>query len=761
MKLFVPFIFVLALIFSLPSCRMGSSVISPSQTLFSVGKGQVSTAEFAYIYDKNNQSDSAWQEAQLREYLDLYTRFKMKVAEARHRHLDTTASFQKEFAAYKEQLAKPYLTTKTVSRELVEEAYQRLSETIRASHILLRLDPYAAPEDTARIYKKMQDLRKRILNGEDFGKIASAYSEDGSVKKNQGDLGYFTAMQMVYPFENAAYQTAKGKVSDIFRTRFGYHILEVSDRRPSIGTVQVAHILVRATEGIPKEDSVAARNKIFEIHKKLGYGEDWADLCARYSEDITTRNNGGTLRGKRSPGTMLAEFEDAVYDLKVGTYSKPFQTPYGWHILKLEEQQELEPLEEIYEELEAKVARDSRADVQRKAFIQKLKKENQFAMSNKAQTLIMTQIDSTVWTSNWKIQNPNDDALKQNIFTIKKQKYKLRDFYNYLEKHQQLVEPSTLTMYANQKLEDFIEKSMLDYEKANLAEKYPDYRYLLNEYYEGMLLFKIMEQEVWTRALNDTEGLQAFYEANKEKYKQEEAAEALIFDAASVEIRDALRKEIEGDVFYINTELDEQETQIKFDKDQDELNKAQLGKIALMMNALTKEPNFKLQIIYQYSENEDDALQKNRIRRVSNAFHAQGFTFERIKISERKEKGNIGTCEFRFFTEDPQYLVKKYNKNQALNLELEQGEFLKGQHEILNQVDWKEGIYTHEQGDRNYLIKIKKIIKENYKPLNKIRGIVIADYQKYLDDAWTAELQEKYPIKLNEKALKKMIKNKR
>jgi peptidyl-prolyl cis-trans isomerase SurA len=171
--------------------------------------------------------------------------------------------------------------------------YERLKEEVKASHILIMVEPDASPADTLKAYTRIVDIRNKILQGEDFAAAAIAYSEDKSAKVNQGSLGYFSSLQMVYPFETAAYQTPVGQVSLPVRTRYGYHILKVFDRRPARGEVEVSHIMIRTSD---EKDLSKAKNTIFTIYEQLQAGVKWEELCKQYSEDPATKDSGGKLR---------------------------------------------------------------------------------------------------------------------------------------------------------------------------------------------------------------------------------------------------------------------------------------------------------------------------------------------------------------------------------------------------------------------------------------------------------------------------------
>jgi peptidyl-prolyl cis-trans isomerase SurA len=281
-----------------------------------VGSQPIYTSEFQYVYEKNNGgNEDAYTQQSVSEYLDLYTRFKLKVMEGESRGLDTTTAFKRELEGYKEQLAQPYLTEKSVTDQLVQEAYERLKQEVNASHILIGLPNDPSPQDTLAAYSQVIELRNRLEAGEDFSKLAREFSQDPSAADNGGNLGYFTAMQMVYRFEDAAYKTPVGQTSMPVRSRFGYHLIKVNDKRTAQGEVKVAHIMVRATPGMPKADSLAAKQRVDAIYKRVQRNENWDRLAAEFSEDANSAANGGELPWFGT-GRMIPSFEETAFALK-------------------------------------------------------------------------------------------------------------------------------------------------------------------------------------------------------------------------------------------------------------------------------------------------------------------------------------------------------------------------------------------------------------------------------------------------------------
>ncbi|MDJ0646444.1 MAG: peptidylprolyl isomerase, partial [Flavobacteriaceae bacterium] len=237
--------------------------------LFTVDNEPIYSDEFLRVFNKNRDIVEEENRRSVEDYLELYVNYKLKLKQAYAFGLDTVTSYKRELEKYREQLIQPYLKDSKVTNALVKEAYNRMLEEVNASHILVRLNPKASPKDTLMAYKKIMEARTKVLDGRPFEEVAKDYSEDPSAQKNGGDLGYFTAFSMVYPFENAAYTNEVGAVSMPFKTSFGYHIIKVKDKRPSQGEVEVAHIMVKNKA----KDSAQTKKQINDIYAKLQQGD--------------------------------------------------------------------------------------------------------------------------------------------------------------------------------------------------------------------------------------------------------------------------------------------------------------------------------------------------------------------------------------------------------------------------------------------------------------------------------------------------------
>jgi peptidyl-prolyl cis-trans isomerase SurA len=510
-----------------------------AKPIFTVKKKPVSAAEFIYLYKKNHQNKPGeFTSEKIEEYLNLFINFKLKVAEAQQRGLDTTEAFKKEYNSYREELRKPYLPDNKLLDSLVKLTYERMKEEVKASHILITLQENATPADTVVAYNKIIELRNKVVAGEDFGSLAVAHSSDPSAKGNLGNLGYFTAMQMVYPFEAAAYSTKVGQVSMPVRTRFGYHLIKVSDRRPARGEVEVSHIMIRTGED---KDNEKSKNTIFEIYDQLQKGVSWDDLCSEYSEDPATKNMGGKMR-PFGVGVMSAapEFEIVSFELdKPGSISDPFQTAYGWHIVRLERKIPLPSFEEMAPSLKNKVSRDERIQISKQALEEKMRRDLGFSEVAEIKEKVFSLADTTLQQGKWKAPAyPN--AEKEPLFKLKGSVIAVKDFLAYVQKNQK-PNPLDPKKYLEQLYTNYVDATLGLALEEKIIEKSPDYKWLLKEYYEGILLFEIMEKEVWNKATEDSVGQRNYYNANASKYQAKERISGTIYSASTNELTEELK----------------------------------------------------------------------------------------------------------------------------------------------------------------------------------------------------------------------------
>lgn len=495
--------------------------------LLTVGEKEVTLGEFERIYTKNNQ-EPAYDKASLDEYMELFVNFKLKVIEAEALGMDTLPAFISELKGYRKQLEKPYFTDDNADEALIREAYERMKWNIRASHILITCNEDALPADTLKAYNKILKIRKQALKGEDFAALALQNSQDPSVETNKGDLGYFSAFNMVYPFESGAYNTEVGQVSEIVRTRFGYHLIKVSDKRPDKGQVKVAHIMRAVPQGSSSEKEALEREKIYQVYDSLKAGANFEAMARQFSDDRGTSARGGELP-YFGAGRMIPEFEKAAFSIEeVGQLAEPIQTAYGWHIIKLLDKKPLDSYEELKPSIKNKVSKDVRAQRAQQMVISRLKKEHRLVLDKKAVEPFYTLVDSTIYEGQWNREKVKN--LNAVVFTIADTLvFTQNDFAGFLAESKSRRVKKPIPVLIDNELDRMVETKLRDYETQLLPIKHPEFKHLLQEYHDGILLFNLTDKMVWSKAVEDTVGLEKFYELNKQNYLWGERVEATIY----------------------------------------------------------------------------------------------------------------------------------------------------------------------------------------------------------------------------------------
>lgn len=532
------------------------------KTLITIGDKEISAREFMDTYEKNNINTDVLDKKSIDDYLKLYVDFQLKVTEAEYLKMDTSATFQKELANYRQQLAKPYFSNEDITDELVKEAYERMQYDMNAAHILFRCDANAIPADTLKVYNKAMEIRERILKGEDFNAMAVEFSEDPSARDmeeipgvrrayvgNKGELGYFSAFDMVYPFETGVYNTEVGSVSMPIRSSFGYHLIKVNSKTPALGYIRAAHIFIAADPKDPnKTDSLlcAKANNIY--NEVINDQENWTEYVRKYTDDKGTIANSGLLSPFKV-NQIVPEFISVVKELQQNEISKPVKTSFGYHIIKLVGNTPPADFDTEESKIKERVGRDMRGQLSEEIAMRRIMKDNNFKENLKVKDAFIATIDSSIITAQYKPKEEID--MTQVLFSTKKKSWTVEDFVNFIYKNQKTQGFLTPAAYAYQLYDSFLQQEVFAYEDSRLEEKYPDFKALVQEYHDGILLFSLMENEVWNKAVEDTLGLQNYYEANKESYMWNDRVRAMVVtchNRGDVEqIKNMMRNDIEID----------------------------------------------------------------------------------------------------------------------------------------------------------------------------------------------------------------------
>lgn len=612
---------------------------------------EITKPEFERLFNKNN---SLTGETNLNEYLEMFINFQLKVIHAEEEKLPLNPAFQEELRIYRQQLARPYLTHPETEEEFLKEAYQRMLFDVNASHILIKIDEETNPEDTLFAWEKAVRLRVQIRAGEEFEAVARRASDDPTAKTNNGNIGYFTAFQMVYPFEKAVYEMQPGEISMPVRSRFGYHIIRLNGKRQSPGEVKLQHILLRIPPGADNEQTVSQQEKITVIHKRLLTGEDFGKLAAEFSQDLSSAGNNGEMNWFGT-GRMFPEFEEKAFSLKEkGSISEPFKTQYGWHIIKLADKKSIPPYNDIKEEIRDRLysARDERGWVIQKNFIETLKKDYSFSEVNGSLDIFYNL------PLEWFVKPDIDKAnsFSAPLFHIGNQVVYQNEFAAFLKRDVPPGEINNLHHYVSEHYKSFIAAKLIEKEDKSLEIKYPEFKYIAREYYDGLLLFEITDKEIWTKAIADTNGLESFYNQNKTNYMRREQLDATQFDITNSNAASDIHKFIARSI--------------------------------------------------------------------------------RRKYSEPSLVNNI---------------TKRFGENAVL---MNRSIFIREENSLVGKIAWRKGLSDIvKDKNKTSFFYVHQVIKPVPLPLDEIRGLVISDYQEYLEQKWVESLRKKYDVKIDQSIL--------
>ena len=481
--------------------------------LMTINGKDVKLSEFEYLYHKNNQQQV--EKESLDQYVDRFIIYKQKVADAEAARIDTLPSFKKEFDGYKRDIVKPFLEDTTVRERLVQEAYERMCRNVDIDHFMYSLGNGYVEQQRNKAF--VDSIRQCILNGEDWEELVEKHSIDPSKARNKGHYGFITAGVFPYAFEYAAFNTPIGTVSEPIRTNYGYHLIRVNGERPDEGKVHVQHILKVFPRMANDEAKKATKASIDSVYKLVtAPGADFTEIAKKTSQDPGSAKRGGDL-GWFGRGRMVPEFDRISFELPDGAISEPFETNYGYHIIKKLESKKNTPLEEVRNDIISAMSRDERSAMPQQAIIDKMKVQYNYQVNPNLESYLKDQLkrnggyDSTFVA----------DVLKTSeepLFSFASKSYPVKSIASRLSTKQRILDANEATEYIVNAIPAFANKEVMSYYTDNMIDDNVDYRNLLNEYRDGMLLFEISNRRVWEAASRDTTGLREYFEANRAKY---------------------------------------------------------------------------------------------------------------------------------------------------------------------------------------------------------------------------------------------------
>lgn len=627
-----------------------ASAQNSSQVLLTLDGKPVDKDELVYLISKGKSTDtpvSGVSREEFEENLDLFIKYKLKVREAESLGLDQSTEFSREFDSFKETLIYPYLIKNSLEEGELRKAYSRMQEVIRASHILFQFPPNASSEDSLIVLKMALKVRGEIENGGNINELAVQYSDDPSAKANKGDLGYFTSLQMVQPFEDAAFSLQIGQLSDPVLSNFGYHIIQVQDRQPNPGQVRVSHILVRF-DAVDKTQEENARRKISDIYAEIQKENTiWEDIVKTFSEDPATNQRGGLLPWF-GVGSMIPEFEMAAFSLtETGEVSPPLKTQYGYHILRLEEKKPIEPFEEMEETIRSKILRDSRSGMIQSQVVA-IQKARYAFVENESTVAQLAQLLNSTSKATFESALISNSLEKSSLFTLRGENYSATDLSNFMKNEEinPRIKGGTFEIWYDR----FVANTLAQTEEKDLETNNKEYQMLLKEYRDGILLFSLMNQEVWQKGITDSLGQVEFYRKNITKYQWKNRVQAFLVKV----------------------------------------------------------------------------LDRNQLENARKSIRGKGYNQELIQDFE-----------------------SNYKANTPLAFQTDSGIFEYADHEVLSKINLETPYQEIEVDGILYLVVLGQKYSAEPKKFEESRGLVIRDYQEYLDKTLIQALKSKYPIQIN------------
>lgn len=643
---------IVFMIFLLPAICQAQNL--NDKILMNIAEKNVEAGEFIRMYKKSIEPGKT---LDIDNYLQQYISFKLKVADATKEGYDTTRAFRNELNGYRNQLAQNYLTDTQTKEKLLQKSFERSLTEINAWHILVACPQGASPEDTLKAWKKASDIRDRIIDGEPFEQVARSTSDDKSVMMNGGNLGYFTVFQMIMPFEDVAYNLKKGTISVPFRTPYGFHIIKVVDKRPSKGKIKVAHIMKTAPPGMPEKDAKEAETEIYRIYKELQGGSSFSELAKKYSDHKESAANGGELNWFGT-GEMITDFSEAAFALKdTGSFSKPVRTNYGWHIIKLLDKRAPGSFEESRSFLESKINQSYLNSISKKSLVEKLKKEYKFKINQVSYKWFLDNTDTLIIQGLARYKK--DSVPSGNVYTFANQRFTTNEFVNYIEKRGSMIITDDPKYFIDRSIETRLSDQIINYENSLLEKKYPDFRYLMNEFHDGMLLFEISGRKVWDKVREDTVGLRQYYEEHKNNYLTRRGVNAKIYSL--------------------------------------------------------KSPGSEKKLISAYK-----------------------------KYSRKPNTDKL--------------LLEKFNKRGDTLLYIKEGTWFKGDDLVIDKVQWATGTIINKADNTHSIIVIKKVMEPVPLPFDEVQAEIISGFQDFLENEWIRQLKEKYTVKISNSVLEEVKK---
>ncbi|MBP6055237.1 MAG: peptidylprolyl isomerase [Cytophagaceae bacterium] len=722
-----------------------------------LGSKKISAALFEKDYRRLLESDSIKSDNK-QKFLSDYIDYQLKILAAEDAKIPQSPAFQDEYQSFRKELASPYLIDGEKSEALVKEAYQRLKFEKQVGHILVKLPQNPSIADTLIAYQKIDNIRKRVLAGEIFEDLAKKFSEDDLSALKGGNIGFVTSLQTQYAFENAVYALEKGGISGIVRTSAGYHLIKILDVRPNQGKIRLAHILVSVPVNAATNLQVDAKNRIDQVQKYLEKGDESFELiCKNYSEDPYSKGRGGELRRWYYSSDLSEELQSKLFTIqRLGDYTEPIRTNLGWQIFKLLDKKPLLSYDEMAEYLRQKVVTDpERSALIRTSFMKRVKSENKVVVLEAAEKLALERFAQD--------RIGDEYYLKMPLLQVSEKTWTIQDFYQFIvaQQKKKLKALGYLPSITERTwLDEFIDIHTLEEEEKNLETKYPAFKEQMQEFFEGNLYSKIIDQEIFEKSLDSLRQL-AYFQSHAAQFTMPARIKAKIIDADTPKtLADGL--ELLGKSPYpMNKRLPD----IGFALGQVEMVDG-ANKIAQELFILmAKNRDYVIELAGYQDASEADTLSEARVNYLVKYLVKKGISAARIiervegtlKPVSKTDKAKNARVAIKFYSQSMEDVVKRFNAIKPQSLIAEEGYFIKGQNPLLDGISWEVGKQTKELEGRHIYLEISQMEPERLKRFDESRSSIIRELQAQLEKDWLTNLKQRFPVVLQTEELNRIM----
>lgn len=512
-KRFIAILLVAMATFVLTSCTTKHADV----VVASYNDSEIKLPVFERAYAKNVGGVEAAKDdsiSSMKNFLDLYVTFRMKLKDAMEKGYDKDSSLQDELKTYQQQVGAAYLVEKNLIEPNLKNLYDLRKYEYRVSHIMLRTDR-RSEEETEKL---ADSIYQQILKGESFEQMAEQYSEENVSRAYGGDIYWITAGLIDSPeFEKAAFSLEPGELyPGVVKTKYGYHIIKLTDKQPRVESVRASHILIDFYNGEGNKDEEAAKLTIDSVKALLDGGKDFAEVAKEYSEDYGSAENGGDLNFFQRR-QMVRPFDEAVFSLKKDEISDIIETNYGYHIIKLTDVKPIAPYEESREQL-LKIYKKAYFPTQRAAFTDSLLEKHRYTLNENVLDMLVENGD-TVKFGHVSVDNSwYSDFADSIIFSVGDISFRVDTLINRIDVSGKYRGKNVTRNLLSEAINFFKGDAALMAEAMTLDTYNEDFANLMEDYKNGIYIFKLQEEVIWDQMEIDSVALAKIYEERKEQF---------------------------------------------------------------------------------------------------------------------------------------------------------------------------------------------------------------------------------------------------